>query len=268
MRRAVFGVVALAVLGSFTLASSAAAGTRVYLTPGSGKPTTTFVLRFRAPDRTGSFGTLRRFYQLQANGPKGAGCVSSVSISLRPSQRYAHLRVALSPKRVGGVWCAGRFHGRIQELNTILCPPLRACPDIVIAPRTISRFSFRVTPAPAGPPGGPQTTGPTFAGLQSATTCSPGPIKVVPKDQRFTLTWSAATDPVTPSSAIVYDVYYAAAAGGENFSTPSWTTQPGATTYNVAIASSGAAYFVVRARDQAGLEDHNAVERVAVNMCF
>ncbi|MGI8506039.1 MAG: hypothetical protein ACR2MK_04410 [Solirubrobacteraceae bacterium] len=265
MRRAVFGVVALAVVGSFTLAASAAAGTRAYLAPGSGNPTTTFVLRFRAPDRTGSLGTLRRVYQLQTDGPEGTGCVSSVSIWLRPSQRHAHLRVTLNPKRLGGTWCAGRFHGRIQEVTTILCPRLRACPDIVIAPRTITRFSFRVNPVPVGTPGGPPTTGPTFAGLQSATTCSPGPINVVPKERIFTLTWSAATDPVTPSSEIVYDIYYATTPGGENFSTPSWTTQAGATTDSVGGAG---AYFVVRARDQAGLEDHNTVERAAVNMCL
>jgi hypothetical protein len=266
MRGKVCAVVfAVSVLAPAALASAALASTRMSLKPGLGKPTTAFVLSFRAPVKTGSFGAVRTHYQVYASGPKGTGCVASVSIALRPTRRHAHVRVTLRPKRHGGVWCVGRFRGRVAELETTVCQPTLACPDFVIAPRTIGRFSFRVSkPAPGS---GTQKTGPSFAGLTSATTCSPVTPKVTPQGKTYTLTWSPATDPVTPSSQIVYDIYYSATSGGEDYSNPLKTTLPGATSATVQTASLGAAYFVVRARDKAGLEDHNTVERLAVNTC-
>jgi hypothetical protein len=250
------------------VAASAAAATRVSLKPGSGRPTTTFVVRFRAPVRTGTFGTLTSHYRLYASGPKGRGCLSNVSITLRATRRHAHVRVSLNPKRLGNPWCAGRFHGRIVETQAVICRKPLACPQIVIAPRTIARFSFRVKNVKAGKGGGPpQKTGPTFAGLQSATTCSTVTPKVQLKGKIYTLTWTPAIDPVTPSSKLVYDIYYSAKSGGENFTKSTLTTSPGATSDTVTLAGSGAAYFVVRARDQAGLEDQNTVERAAVNTC-
>jgi len=57
--------------------------------------------------------------------------------------------------------------------------------------------------------------------------------------------------------------------GGENFSRPTWTTPPGVTTYKTPdLPSGGSYYFVVRARDQAGNEDQNKVEREAVEPCL
>ena len=81
------------------------------------------------------------------------------------------------------------------------------------------------------------------------------------------LSWQAATDPTTPSSQIVYDIYYSATPGGENYSKPTWTTAPGATHFTVALDGFGNAFFVVRARDRAGLQDHNTVQRMAVAHC-
>ena len=260
-------VFVVSVLAPAALASAALASTRMSLKPGLGKPTTGFVLSFRAPVKTGSFGAVRTHYQVYASGPKGTRCTASVSIVLRPTRRHAHVRVTLRPKRHGGVWCVGRFRGRVAELQTTLCQPTRVCPDIVIAPRTIGRFSFRVRKVSSGTTSPTQTTGPAFAGLTSATMCSPVTPKVQPQGKTYTLTWSPATDPVTPSSQIVYDIYYSATSGGEDYSNPLKTTLPGATSATVQTASLGAAYFVVRARDQAGLEDHNTVERLAVNMC-
>lgn len=258
---------ALAVLASAALASGALASTRVYLTPGLGKPRTDFVLRFRAPVKTGTFSSVRAHYQVYAKGPRSAGCVSSVSIALRPTRRHAHVRVTLKPRGHVGVWCAGRFQGRVAEIQTTVCQPTRACPDIVIAPRTIGRFSFRVRKVQSRTGSGTQKTGPTFAGLTSATTCSPVTPKVQPQGTTYTLQWSSATDPVTPSGQIVYDIFYSATSGGEDYSKPLKTTLPGATSSTVQVAGLGTAYFVVRARDQAGLEDHNTVERLAHNTC-
>jgi hypothetical protein len=268
MRGKVCAVVfAVSVLAPAALAPAALASTRMSLKPGLGKPTTGFVLSFRAPARTGSFGALRSHYQVYASGPKGTGCTSSVSIALRQTRRGAHVRITLRPKGHRGVWCVGRFRGRVAELETTLCQPTRACPDIVIAPRTVGRFSFRVRKAPSGTGTPKQTTGPAFAGLTSATMCSPTIPRVAPQDKTYTLQWSPATDPVTPSSQIVYDIYYSATSGGEDYSKPTWTTPAGATSDTAQVPALGAAYFVVRARDQAGLEDHNTIERLARNTC-
>jgi hypothetical protein len=84
----------------------------------------------------------------------------------------------------------------------------------------------------------------------------------------YWLTWQAATDDVTPSSQIVYDVFLAYTSGGENFSHPNWTTPPGATTYTTPNLPSEGTYFVVRARDQAGNEDTNTIERTGVDPCL
>jgi hypothetical protein len=108
---------------------------------------------------------------------------------------------------------------------------------------------------------------PTFAGLKSATTCVPGPIGGG-RTTSYHLSWDPATDNRTPSDQIVYDVYQATTAGGEDFSTPTYTTAPGATSFDTPqLPTDKAFYFVVRARDRAGNEDSNKVERQGQNIC-
>jgi len=110
-------------------------------------------------------------------------------------------------------------------------------------------------------------TPPTFAGLKSATTCIPGPIGPE-RTSSYHLTWEAATDNVTPSSKIIYNVYQATTAGGENFSQPTYTTAAGVTSFDTPqLPLVKTFYFVVRARDQAGNEDSNTVERQGQNLC-
>ena len=111
------------------------------------------------------------------------------------------------------------------------------------------------------------TTPPTFAGLESATTCIPGPIGGG-QTASYTLRWQPATDDRTPSRRIVYDVYQASTSGGEDFTAPTYTTQPGATSFvTPPLAADKAVYFVVRARDHAGNSDQNKVERAGENLC-
>lgn len=271
---------ALALLACAAFASSAAADVRVHVSPASGKPKTRFVVRFRAPSATGRFGLIHSHYQLSADGTGAAGCTSSVSVAVGPTRRGQRMRVTLRPSGAGRVWCAGTFRGRVQQIMTATCgPPLSsiACPEIVIAPVTIGRFSFRVKASP-GTKRAPRAAGPTFAGLQRATDCgapatTPKPVVnpprpvIEPAFRVVQLTWMPATDPATPSAQIVYDIYYSATSGGENFSTPTWVTAPGATSYTVVLRNLGPAYFVVRARDTAGREDHNTVQQQAVNTC-
>ncbi|MHB8468306.1 MAG: hypothetical protein ACYDCH_00915, partial [Gaiellaceae bacterium] len=64
------------------------------------------------------------------------------------------------------------------------------------------------------------------------------------------------------------DIYVATTPGGENFSQPTWTTVPGATSFRTpGLPSHGDAYFVVRARDAAGNEDANTREQKGVDPC-
>jgi hypothetical protein len=110
-------------------------------------------------------------------------------------------------------------------------------------------------------------TPPTFAGLQSATTCIPGPIGGG-QTTSYSLSWDPAADNRTPTGRIVYDVYQASTSGGEDFSSPTYTTPPGATSFATPpLSADKQVYFVVRARDKAGNSDSNTVERQGVNTC-
>jgi len=112
----------------------------------------------------------------------------------------------------------------------------------------------------------PDRTPPMFAGLESATTCVPGPI--AGQAASYHLSWDPATDDVTPSTKIVYDIYQATKAGGEDFSSATYTARRGGTSFNTPpLPADAVFYFVVRARDRAGNRDANEVERQGVNLC-
>lgn len=109
---------------------------------------------------------------------------------------------------------------------------------------------------------------PIFAGIKSATTCIPGPIGPG-RTSRYHLTWEPAKDNKTPRRRIVYNIYRATMPGGENFSTPTYTSAPGATSFDTPqLSSIETFYFVVRARDRAGNEDANTVENEGQNLCL
>ena len=109
--------------------------------------------------------------------------------------------------------------------------------------------------------------GPIFGGLKSATTCTPGPVKPN-QTSSYHLEWQAAKDRMSPSRRIVYEVYLATAPGEENFSTPTYTTSPGATSFDTPqLPIEDTFYFVVRARDRRGQEDSNTVEREGQDLC-
>jgi len=278
-----FLVLIALIVPAFVLPGTAQASVRVALRPGTGGPRTGFVLRFRNPSRTGMVAGTRRVDEVLVSGPRASNCVSTLTYSLRPAATGAGMRTVVRPG-ARRHWCTGRFHGRLVAYESTACTPgpARACRLLVIAPQTLARFSFRVRSSlssgggsgTGGGTGGGSGTGtgadsPTFAGLQSATTTCPGaaPIHSSPPGRTYTLSWPAATDPVTPSSGIVFDIFFAATPGAENFSSATWTTAPGATAYSGQLATSGSAYFVVRARDQAGHEDANTVEKLAVPSC-
>jgi hypothetical protein len=95
------------------------------------------------------------------------------------------------------------------------------------------------------------STAPTFAGATSASGL-PSAIEV---------SWSPATDDVTPAAQIVYLIYEADTSGGQSFATPTFVTAPGATSFRVqSLPLSTTRFYVVRARDAAGNIDGNTAE--------
>jgi hypothetical protein len=107
----------------------------------------------------------------------------------------------------------------------------------------------------------------TFTGLRFAITCVPGPLGQESTEHNYELAWEAGTDTVPPSSQLVYEIYQAATPGGEDYSTPTYTTAAGATELETPPSFS-VPYFVVRARDPAGHEDSNTVELRGHNVCL
>jgi len=110
-------------------------------------------------------------------------------------------------------------------------------------------------------------TPPRFAGIAQATFCAPGPIGH-DRTSRYFLRWEAARDDASPAGAIVYDVYESTTSGGESYGSPTYTTSPGATSFQTPpLPTDTGRFFVVRARDPAGNRDPNVVERQAVSIC-
>ncbi|MHA0111324.1 hypothetical protein ACXYUI_30030, partial [Klebsiella pneumoniae] len=85
----------------------------------SGSPSSSFVVRFRAPLATGALRGVRREFVLSLSGRNGAaGCVSEGSIDVPATRAHANVRVTLTPRRFGGSrWCPGAFSGEITLIE-------------------------------------------------------------------------------------------------------------------------------------------------------
>ncbi|HEX3977352.1 MAG TPA: hypothetical protein VHW96_13885 [Solirubrobacteraceae bacterium] len=260
-------------------ASATAAGlgptTRVTVKPGSGTPQTRFAFSFRVPEALGTSGSLARSDTLSVSGPRGGHCQARVTKTIGGAKKGKRVKLTMRPAKGRGGWCQGQWHGTVVEHSFIRCnpSPVRACPDLVVAPRVIASFKFRVKPAAThGAPAPAPGDVPTFGGLISAVRCpSPQPVRaprLVPRAGGYTLTWTAATDPVTPSSQLVYEIFVASSPGGEDYATPTYATSPGVTSFlTPGVPPSGTQYFVVRARNAAGHEDANTVEKQGIIEC-
>jgi hypothetical protein len=89
-----------------------------------------------------------------------------------------------------------------------------------------------------------------------ATTCIPGPVGGSVRYSPYSLGWIPATDNVTPKNEIIYLVYEASIAGGEDFSRPTYMTSAGATSFTTPLLPDNVShYFVVRAMDGTGNRD-------------
>jgi hypothetical protein len=263
--------------------SSDGGGERVTVEPTAGLPTTRFIVSFNtaAPGGRNLAGASQYRVDAINRGP-ASGCLATVARSVAGSRAGVRGIVPLDPVGLGGRWCPGLFHGWVVQTWSTCRSPVHCSRGRSLS-RVVGRFLFTVRPGPGTStgttgtstgttgtqtaPSGQDTTPPTFAGIKSAFACTPGP-QQPGQTTPFTLTWTAATDDVTPSSLIIYDIYVATVSGGENFGQPTWTTGPGVTSYRTpGLPSHGTFYFVVRARDQAGNDDQNVVEVRGVDPC-
>jgi len=93
---------------------------------------------------------------------------------------------------------------------------------------------------------------PAFAGISDITSIT---------QTSMVLSWSPATDNVTPQNKIQYLIYMATSSGGQNFSIPSFTTSLGAASYMVAgLNPNTTYYYVVLAMDEVGNRSTTIVE--------
>ncbi len=140
-------IVVLGVAGAPAISLAAQAGgsstLHVSVKPRIGSSRTHFAVSFRAAETTGTVGTVRRAYRITAGDQAGQGCLSSAARQAAPAKVGASVRVVLSPG--GSSWCAGTFSGAVWETESIVCQPGQVCPDLVVAPRKVGTFTFRVT---------------------------------------------------------------------------------------------------------------------------
>ena len=136
----------VAVAPALAGAASAASTTHVSVGPSSIGPRTNVVVRFTQPVTTGTVGQTRHTATLVLSGPRRAGCIDAVSAPVAAADAGTRMRMTLRPAKLGGRWCAGTYQGRLvaSEQRTCATGPARACPQYVIAPVTLARFSFRV----------------------------------------------------------------------------------------------------------------------------
>jgi N-acetylneuraminic acid mutarotase len=93
---------------------------------------------------------------------------------------------------------------------------------------------------------------PSFAGATFASALSSTEVLVG---------WNTGSDDETTSSAIVYDLYVATSTGTQNYTTPTSSSTPGASTHLLTGLTPDQPYYVVvRARDASGNRDSNIVE--------
>jgi hypothetical protein len=258
------------VVGGLVAASSLAAagvpGAHLRVTPSAGSAKTKFIVSFRTPQRTGRHGQIQLHDVLSASATRGTrSCVRALRVRAHDARAGARVRVVLDPRRLGGQWCAGGYDGKISELQTPVCVRGRLCRAHVRVRARVARFALRVRSAP--PPPGSDTRPPNFAGIERAFACTPGPQRPG-QTTPYTLSWQAASDEVTPTAQIVYDVFLGSNPGGEDYASPTWTTPPGATSFRTpGLPSHGSFFFVVRARDLAGNQDRNKREQRGLDPC-
>jgi hypothetical protein len=106
-------------------------------------------ITFRQPVDTTSSSSLETTERLDVQGPTRAGCVGRDNLIVGPAQAGAQLQVTLRPGPHHR-WCLGFYRGTMTVSIMPRCsgPPVRACPQFVIAPRMVGHFTFSVKAHP------------------------------------------------------------------------------------------------------------------------
>jgi hypothetical protein len=107
------------------------------------------VINFLQPVDTTSSSSLEATERLDVQGPMRAGCVGRDDLTVGQAQVGAQVQVTLRPGPQRH-WCLGLYHGTltVSEMPRCSGPPVRACPQFVIAPRTVGHFTFSVKAHP------------------------------------------------------------------------------------------------------------------------
>jgi hypothetical protein len=151
MRRSalvVFVVLAFSAVFALSIAIAArhtSGSKRVQVSPAKGSRRTRFVIRFTAPQTSGSIGSTVRGYEVSVTGHRRSKCLSAASQPAPGSRKGARVKVTLDPAHFGAAWCAGAFAGRIEEFEAPSCGPGRVCPLFIRLGPIVARFSFRVS---------------------------------------------------------------------------------------------------------------------------
>jgi hypothetical protein len=133
------------------------------VTPARGSFSTAFVLSFRAPERTGSYGSSQRHDLITASAPAAAaGCITTLHVRAPDTRAGSNVRVTLASRKLGGRWCTGIYHGRIEEVQTALCQRGAPCPTYFQVRGIVGRFALTVSgeSSPAPPAAGGGKAGP------------------------------------------------------------------------------------------------------------
>jgi hypothetical protein len=138
---------ALAIPGAALAATLNGPQTPMHVTPHPVGPRTAVVVKFLQPVDTTSMSSLETTERLQVAGPTHSGCVGEGGVVVPAAQAGTSMTLTLRPGRLGGPWCLGTYRGTLIVSMMPRCggPPVRACPQFVIAPRIVGHFSFRVT---------------------------------------------------------------------------------------------------------------------------
>jgi len=97
---------------------------------------------------------------------------------------------------------------------------------------------------------------PTFAGLASGGA-------IANSNSRIDLSWPVATDNVTNSGDIVYNIYRSETSGAQVFTTPTYQVIGDTTFSDTGLSSNTEYFYVIRARDESLNEELNTAEQSA-----
>jgi hypothetical protein len=116
---------------------------QIRVSPASGHRRTHFVVKFTAPEKTGTVSGATRRYQVGAATSQQQSCVAAAAKSVGASHAGARVSATLTP--IGGPWCTGTYKGKIIETVTPKCGIGKVCPAFIGILHTIGTFKFRVT---------------------------------------------------------------------------------------------------------------------------